>query len=238
MDLEIKRAFNAPFSEEKWYLKLIFPTIMAAIGMLYNPKLHIPPLYLAIVFIFSILPSLVLSGFFIQFQHNIIHNESPVLPVLKSNVLNYLKYGFKSLSYVLFYFLLIVLSAISLAVATKLPGGFKILLVITSVLAIIFLFLVLIIATSIFADRFCVKDAFNFNRIMSLMSKVRLEFLMFFLMLFVVSLMSTVIISTLTIIAIGTIFVPFVHALVQFIIGHLSAQVYKIAKYKLENTEQ
>ena len=52
MELSLKKALRSPISDEKWYLKIIFPSIMVILGNVGNEHLHlhIPDLYGFILF--------------------------------------------------------------------------------------------------------------------------------------------------------------------------------------------
>lgn len=42
--MDIKRAIKSPISDEKWYLKMIFLSIMVILGNVGNEYFHVPDL--------------------------------------------------------------------------------------------------------------------------------------------------------------------------------------------------
>ena len=91
MQLDIKKAFLSPFSEEKWYIKLIFPSFMAIFSLISNILAQEHKAEVLGLALITLLPFLVLYGFFAQFAHNEIHDELPLLPDLKTKVKQYFK---------------------------------------------------------------------------------------------------------------------------------------------------
>lgn len=233
MDLNIKKAIKSSFSEKKWYIKLIFPVIVTALGLVNNPNLHISQNIILLTNFISLLPVIVLVGFFIQFQHNEIHNEIPLLPSLDKRVKNYFLYGLNSLGIALIYIVLgfvlfFVLPNLfkNLGIANTLIGS---LANIGLILGFIFLFF----AINAYADYFKFKDAISIGRIFKLMSKVQ-PFDYFGFIFFAVGLTYYLSSSPNNIFLI---FSPFVAVIIRLTIMNMSAQLYKIAKNKLENKE-
>lgn len=245
MELSLKKALKSPISDEKWYLKIIFPSIMVILGNVGNEHLHlhIPDLYVIIVFLVSIIPNLILFGFFFQFQHNEINNENPLLPVLKSNIFTYLKYGFKSLAFDLFYLFLIGLVIISLMIGIKLAlynGIIKvigIMLGISSFISLIFFYFMWTFAGSAYADKFCLKDAFNYKWNLKLISKVKSEILVFVIYSFIIILLYLLIFYIFLMYIISIVLIPILAAASGLMLYNLQAQLYKVAKFRLKNNE-
>lgn len=233
MQLDIKKSFLSPFSEEKWYLKLIFPLIVAALGMVSNKTLHIDKSIVLIVSLLSFIPSVILTGFFFQFQHNEIHDQLPLLPILKTNIKKYLSYGILGIGIVLIYTIVAVL--ISGLLGFTLWNISKIVaLILLGILLILFAILISF-AQGTFADTFSFESAMNFNYILKLIAKAKGE-------IFIYMLISTALILGLS--AINTVLGLFKYALIlspiftvflQLITMNLQAQVYKLAKSRLEN---
>lgn len=243
MELSLKKALRSPISDEKWYLKIIFPSIMVILGNVGNEHLHIPDLYVIIVFLVSIIPNLILFGFFFQFQHNEIKNENPLLPVLKSNIFTYLKYGFKSLAFDLFYLFLIGLVIISLIIGLKLTlynGIIKAIgtmLGITSFISLIFFYFMWGFAGSAYADNFSLKDAFNFSKNLNLISKVKSEILVFALYSLIIILFYLLLFYIFLMYILSIVLIPVLAAASGLMFYNLQAQFYKIAKFRLENNQ-
>lgn len=239
MKLDIKKAYLSPFSEKKWYIRLIFPTIMAAMSFICNPNIQIMPRqYCNLFILITLIPGIILSGFFIQFQHNEIRNEQPLLPVLKSNISEYARHGIRSIIFILFYSVIdifIILLALIL-LKMELIKIISILISIIAVTAIIFVFIAANIAIAAYADNFNVEDAFNINRICLLIFSAKGEICVFLFMALILSLLSGIICAILGITIIGMFFIPIVIAILQLIIINLEAQVYKAAKFNLEST--
>lgn len=239
MQLDIKKAIQSPFSDETWFFKMIFPTIMVALGAIGDKHLHIPYLYVNIVFLVTIIPNLILEGFFLQFQHNEIKNEKPILPILKSNVFRYLKYGFKSLSFMGYYTALFLLTCILIYIFTKMTliksnGLVAIVLICVS----FFFFLIMyLMAQSTYAENFKLRDTFDFNRLLKLIVKAKSDILIFIVYSVAIILLYLFVFYWLAATIVGLLLIPFLSTAVGFALFNLQAQFYKIAKFRLENTE-
>lgn len=238
MQLDIKKAIKSPFSEKGWYLKMIFPFIMVVLSSVGEKHLHIPNLYVGIVALITIIPNLILTGFFLQFQHNEINDKEPLLPVLKSNVSNYLNHGFKSIGFMLFYFILFLIVPMFICMfLTKTSTKTMIILAIVLCCALLFLtYLLYMMAQNIYADKFCLEDAFNVKRVFNLISKVKMEILIYLLTAFLIIMMAAIIfyIFTIHFVIVSIILIPVLITLAEFMLVDLQAQVYKIAKCRLE----
>lgn len=248
MELDIKKAFLSPFSEEKWYLKLIFPVAVAALSfsanVLYN--LHSHKLEALLIALLAIIPSIILLGFFAKFAQNEIKGQPTLLPELKSQVSQYLVYGLKYIGVILIYtigLLLLtlgvsigigvmfgLLSAISLAM--KLLSAVVFLLVFIPLIIISLVFMTLILGA--FADNMSFEEAMNVKRIWSLMLKAKAEIAIYLLLAIALGIALSVITVILTVPRITIFLVPFFIALEQLISINLKAQVYKVAKSRLE----
>lgn len=237
MFLEIKRAFQSPFSEEKWYLKLIFPTIMSLVWLIYDFDKFIPQHYIKIITIISIIPYFVWMGFFTQFEHNEIHDEKPLLPILKTKVRDYLVLGLKATCTALFYTLIFILISIAFLLLVKISKPANIIFEVIFFILLLLFVLVASFATSCLADTFTLKSTFNISRILSLIQKVSVEIVIYILLTIALTVSTLVICFLLGVSIIGIILIPIMIAVMQLITINLKAQVYKIAKYRLENNE-
>lgn len=237
MNLDIKKAYLSPFSEEKWYIKLIFPVIMAAMTFICNPSMHIiPKQYFWFYILITLVPSIILYGFFIQFQHNEINDELPLLPSLKSNFAEFARYGVRSVIFTVFYMIIDIFLILLALILLKMSSGtvMSILICGIAVIAIIFVSIAANIAIGAYADKFQLGDAFEIKRIYKLMTKAKVEILIYIVMAVLISLLSGIICAILAITVIGMIFSPVVIAILQLTTLNLEAQVYKIAKSRLE----
>lgn len=233
MDLDIKKAFCSPFSSEKWYIKLVFPFIISACFLIFDKNWHLnKSTQIIAIFCFTI-PYLVLWGYFTQFQHNEIHNKSEILPILNNKLINYLTYGINlagiSLAYT-FFSVLIFIPIIPFFI-------FKVNLIILTLLAIayifiaVFLLIALIFSECSYADNFCFKDAFRFKYIFNLMSNVKFEI---FILISISILLSVILKFILMFTNIILVLYPFLRVFVKLVAYNIAAQVYKIAKRRLE----
>ncbi len=257
MNLDIKKAFLSPFSERKWYVKLIFPIIMTFLISLNNHKLlHLSHPYNAIIGIISFTSFLLLAGFYIQFQHNEIRNEFHLLPGLKFKVSQYFEYGFFSTFIIFFYVVpIFLLSIIPQTVASiamlilrfsHLASVLNMLITSISVLVGVFILLIdmflliaCIFALNAYADDLKMNINVNFKETFKFMSKVKAEVFIYaliaipldaitvFMTTFFIHIPILLIRSNLIFI-IAPIFITFMQ-LMKF---NLGAQLYKVAKSK------
>jgi len=233
MNLNIKKAFLSPFSEEKWYLKLIFPIIMAACNLISTRGLHVPESTVMIVSLISLVPSIILSGFFLQFEHNEIHDELPLLPVLNSKVNQYLIYGLNILGIALIYAFFMLLLFVIWALFVKLSGPFAIIIGIVVILAILYLCIVLGLALSSYADEFKFKDSMSFKRINKLLAKAPAEIFIYILVATGLVILASIFNIILLMAKFTFILAPIYMAIIQLTLVDLKAQVYKVAKSRL-----
>lgn len=249
MDLEIKRAFLSPFSEEKWYIKLIFPVIMVAFSLISHLAVHEHKMAAIILMLITLLPNLVLYGFFAQFAHNEICNEIPLLPSLKSKIKQYFSYGLKGLGFTLCYgivffiigFMLSFVVGLVLGILSAMLGLNKIILPIALIIIFVPILILsvafMVLVKGVFADNFSFKEALNYKRIFKLMAKVKSEIAIY--MLFAICLMILIVISVLilSLFKFTLILAPILVTIGGLISVNLYAQVYKIAKSRLENPQ-
>lgn len=234
MQLSMKKAFNSPFGEEKWYIKLAFPFIMAILGLIASAFYKDDNVSLAIINILTFIPGIILGGFYAQFAHNEIHDISPLLPDLDSNIGDYLKYGFKLLGIVCIYFSIAIAGILLGMVALKLQNFLALIALILIMLGMPLGFIFAIPAEGIFFDNFCFKDALDYKKVLALLSKVKMEIAVYFLICFCFMMLMTICNSIVEIFNLSLVFVAAFVAAAQLVIVNLSAQIYKIAKARLE----
>lgn len=231
MKLDISRAFQSPFSEEKWYIKLIFPMLMAAYGLLSSPVLFLPKKLLFAITLLCILPNIVLSGFFIQFQHNEIKDQDPLLPMLTGNIKKYFMYGLYGLGISIAFIILAAIVFFVGSIFVKIAWIFKPIVR----LALFALFMILVVgfimALNMYSEDFNFKAAFDYKRILKLLSAVKFEIIIYLIIAIVLCIGINVFSSFTNFMLIIS---PFFITVIQLILLNLNAQLYKLAKYNLE----
>lgn len=246
MKLDIKKAVLLPFSEEKWYLKLIFPSITIFLFLVLYPKPHMPVFAILISLLLIIISGIVLNGFFIQFRHNEICSLKPLIPELMEMLKDYFIYGLNSTGIHLMYAIPIFLLSII--------GHIRASIIIAILTSILFLlsYLILFIAGSFsqnaYADSFHFRNAVKFKKIFSLMSRVKLEIFIYLLVFGALILFGLFIWGAVAVIVrklhINThLFLILIYCIasitttvISLIVFNLQAQAYKIAKFRLENS--
>lgn len=253
MELDIKKAIKSPFSDPKWYIRLILPSFIFTFWVAIlssKPYVHkILALYpsILILFIFALVLLFIYAGFIVQFRHNSIYNLKPLIPDIKGNTGNYfvqgLCFGLINFAYFIINKLLELIGHIPVnGVMTLFLGIF--------ILCVYILFLIAgAFSQNIYADYFFFHKAFDYKKIFNLMSKVKKEIFIYFICFFVsmafyiITIIPFVIISKyihmqrtyflvllfLAVSAIGLILLLMLY--------NLQAQVYQIAKNRLENKE-
>ncbi len=232
MQLDIKKALQSPFSDEEWFVKLIFPIIVIILNALGSKYLNLPDLYKQIIFLVAIIPNLILEGFFLQFMHNEIKNQNTLLPVLKVNVFNYLKYGVKSLSFTIYYMILFILSFGLIYIFTEMTLlKFNVQVgIIISCISFFFFLIIYLMAQSAYAENFKLGDAFDFYKLIRLVAKARNHILFFIVYSAIIILLYLFVFYWLAATIIGILLIPLLSTSVGLFLFNLQAQVYKIAK--------
>lgn len=246
MELDIKKSFKVPFSQEKWYIKLIFPSIMAIFSLISNNLMQTNKPAVAILFLITLIPAIILNGFFLQFAHNEINDEYPLLPNLKSRIKEYLKYGAKYYGLIIIYAVILFFAGLLIGFASGFILGFlgldkTLLSILTIAIFLPLLILVccyLILVYGVFSDKFNFKEAFMYKKIMSLLSKVKAEITVYLLVVFGLLIVLSAMFMVLSIFKITLIIAPVLVAVQQLIAINLKAQVYKIAKTRLNEQVQ
>lgn len=244
MELNVKKAFRSPFSDEKWYMKLIFPSIVTFFGLLSNDLTPEYPFAAFILLVMLIIPTIVLSGFFAQFANNEIHDNFPLLPNIESKVKDFLEIGIKLLEVMIVYLLIFLTIAIVIGIALGVILGiiasvlnFKALVPIVSTLCFIPLGVLalafLAVVEGIFFDNFNFKESLDYKKALSLLSKVKLEIGFYILLFTCLTIATSIINMLLSPFAPSLLLICFLMAVVQMIFINIKAQIYKIAKERL-----
>lgn len=234
MALDLKKAFSSPFSEEKWYKKLIFPFILAIFNLMTNVYYKDSSLSSLIINFAVIILGIVLSGFYAQFGHNEIYDKSPLLPDLDSNVKNFFLYGTKLVGIMLIYFSLVLVGSLfGLSVLANL-----------NILALFGLFLMVlglfvgfplaVVAEGIFFDNFSFKESIDIKKVIKLLAKVKMEVLLYIIACICFMMIASMLNTIVSMFGVTIIFAAALSTIIQLALINFNAQVYKIAKSKLE----
>jgi len=234
MELDIKKALNSPFSEEKWHIKLILPFIVAILGLITSAFYKDYPTMSNIVNLISIIPSIILGGFYVQFAHNEIHDKTPLLPDLELGVMDFLKYGFKLLGVVLVYFSIAIIGLLLGLIAIKTQNLLALVALVLLLVGILVGFILSILAEGIFFDTFNFKEALDYKRVFKLLSKVKMEVALYFLVCICFMMFMSICNAIVESLNITIIFAAVFIAIGQLIVVNLNAQIYKVAKSRLE----
>lgn len=231
MELDIKKVFKSPFSEEKWYMKLIFPFIVMILS---SPIFTYAGGESPIISLSIIILSFILAGFYAQFGHNEIHDISPLLPELESNIGNFFKYGFKLSVIMSIYLLLVEIGLFLLFVGASTSPNLASIAFILIIIGMIIGFPLSIIAQGIFFDNFSFKEAFNVKKILQFLPKVKKEAIVYTLFTICFVLLSGICNALVKISGFTVIFTAAFLTIFQLAVVNFNAQIYKIAKLRLE----
>lgn len=253
MELDIKKAFLSPFSDTEWYINLIFPFAISLFSSFANSDFsNFPKEYNHLI---STVLLLLLAGFYAQFQHNEIHNIKPLLPTINSKYIKYLRYGFMSSIVTSLYvianvvllgvlkgilsriFLLFHLSHIAI-IAKIIIAIFFITAAIFSFFVILSLFIAWMFELCAYADCLKINRNMNLFHLLKMMSSVKSEILVYILILAIIlspflGYANTQFQSINLLIFIA----PIILIYAQLVGFNLAAQMYRVAKGKLKNTE-
>lgn len=253
MELDIKRAFLSPFSDIEWHINLsllVFISIFAS--LLRNNFSNLPQVFNHIIYAILFL---ILAGFYTQFQHNEINNEKPLLPKIKSKCIKYLKYG---LNVSIITTLYIMVSVSFFGVFNAILSKFLLishiphisesiliaLLVIGLLITIIFFFVlatffsVWTLALCAYADFLKLNVNMNLFYLFKMIKYVKSEMFVYILILFTL-LCPFLKYANPLLENINIIFfiAQVILVYIQLILFNLAAQVYRLAKVRLANTE-
>lgn len=253
MELDIKKAFLSPFSDTEWHINLsllIFVSIFAS--LLRNNFSNVPQVFNHIIYAILFL---ILAGFYTQFQHNEICNEKPLLPTIKSKCIKYLKYGF-TVSIITTLYIMVSVSFLGVfnAILSKfllishIPHASKSILIallaIGLLMTIIFFFVlatffsVWTFALCAYADFLKLNVNMNLFYLFKMIKYVKSEMFVYILILFTLLCPFLRYVNT-SLESINLIFfiAQIILVYIQLILFNLAAQVYRIAKIRLANTE-
>lgn len=246
MNLDFKKAFNSPFSEEKWYLKLVFPFTLLIIGVCLDLTIKALNLLNQMhmshkLLIIYLIQTLLLLGFYAQFGHNEVHDEIPLLPELKPNFIKFFKHGFLFLVIMAVYLSLLIIGGPMFFLGFLGAPDIVLRGLILMLIGIFIGFPLSIFAEGSFFDNFSFKEAFNIKRLLKLLLKVKKE-TFFYLLMVIFSMFITnicnwlILISRLNIIftILSIVFSVAILMIFQLTIINLNAQLYKIAKSRAE----
>lgn len=233
--LDFKHALKSPFSGSKWWLKLLPYYSTLALIITAVIILEHSPILSGIIFLFSIIPSLFVTGFDMQFAHNEIHGNTPLLPEWKPNLKSFIKYALK--------YFVILFAYIVMGLIIGIPiilGDNPVLTLLSIILYIVVglpVFILSFIAFRAFADTFCLKDAFNFSRVWALVKKVKEEIVIALLFWIVLEILVQILEIILKTNFVGIVLIPLIRMIKSLTIINIGAQVYKIAKYRLQGVQ-
>lgn len=240
MELNFKKVFSSPFSDDKWPIKVIFPAVMSILSFISNTWLQEHPMKTLVLFLIALIPGLILNGYFAQFGHNEIHDEIPLLPELGSGIEKFLKNGVKLFGVMTIYILIFALIASLLGIVLGVVAGLLNLKVIISILAIIIFipliviaFAFLVVAECAFFDNFSFKEALTYKQILILLSKVKAETFAYILFFACFMMVTSICMSIVYLFPFVVLFAALFLAIVQLITINFKAQIYKIAKSRL-----
>lgn len=240
MKLDVTKTYCSPFLDEQWYIKLIFPIIVNLYLNLFGDK------SLNWSHIYNYIPFLILAGFYIQFQHNEIHNKIPLLPTIKSKLITYFKYGFFSSIISIFYVIVVVLllsipkTILSITTLTlhfsDTNAITKIITTIAgvsiSIIALILITLSLLawgLALCAYADSLKINEKINLLKTFKMIAKAKYEVLIY---IFALIPIHAIFFSMLILTkhpSMTYFVIPIFYVFVQLIGLNLTAQLYKIA---------
>lgn len=230
----MKKAFNSPFSEEKWYSKLIFPFILAILNLMTNVYYQDSSLTSLIINFVVITLGVALSGFYAQFGHNEIYDQSILLPDLESNIKNFFLYGIKLVGIMMIYFSLVLVGSLFGLSALAHPSALAFFGLFLMVLGMFVGFPLAAVAEGVFFDNFCFKEALDVKRVIKLLAKVKMEILLYIIACICFMMIISGLNSIVSIFGVTIIIAAALSTIIQLALINFNAQIYKIAKAKLE----
>lgn len=233
MQLDIKKAFKSPFTEEKWHVKLIFPFVMSLLSLITNVYYNDSSLTSLVINFLVILPGIILSGFYAQFGHNEIHDHLPLLPDLEGSIKNFLTYGIKLVGIMLIYFSLVLVGSLLGLSALAHPSVLTLFGLFLMVLGLFVGFPLAVMAEGIFFDNFSFKESIDYKKVFKLLSKVKMEVLLYIIACICFMMIMSICTSIVTVLSVAIVLAAAVIALLQLALINFNAQIYKIAKSRL-----
>lgn len=234
MELDIKKAFKSPFLEEKWHIKLIFPFIVAILNLITNVYYKDSSLTSLVINFLVIILGIALSGFFAQFGHNEVHNQSPLLPDMEENIKNFFIYGIKLVGIMIVYFSLVLIGSLFGLTAYAHPSVLALFGLFLMVLGLFVGFPLAVVAEGIFFDNFNFKEALDIKKVFRLLTKIKMEILLYIIACICFMMLMSIFNSLVTIYSVTIIFVAAFVTAIQLALINFNAQIYKIAKSKCE----
>lgn len=234
MELDFKKAFKSAFLEEKWYTKLIFPFIMAILSLITNAFYKDTSMTSAVINLLTIVPGIILSGFYAQFGHNEVHDKSPLLPDLEPNIMNFFTYGIKLVGIMLIYFSLVFVGSLFGLSAFAHPSAFALFGLFLMIAGIFIGFPLAVIAEGLFFDNFNFKESLDIKKVFKLLTKVKMEVLLYIITCICFMMIMSILSSIVSLYGVALLFAAALVATIQLALINFNAQIYKIAKSKLE----
>lgn len=203
------------------------------------------PAQILLLLLICIVPAIVLYGYFVQFGHNEIHEKTPLLPNLESGIGEFLKNGAKLLGVTIIYTFIFALIAVILGIGLGVITGiiaalinFKALVPIIATLFFIpfgvFVFILFVLVEGAFFDNFNFKEALDYKRILMLVSKAKGEIAFYILFFICFTIFTSILTTIVSAINLTIILSAILLAIGQFISVNIKAQIYKIAKSRME----
>lgn len=243
MKLDIKKAFLSPFTGEGWFGKVTLFGILNIICFAFNEffKTNYDK-YLLLVFIICMPLGVMLSGYSLQYIHNEIYDIYPILPQWKQNIKSYLKKGIEYFGIVLSYcFIFLLLITPFGLILDKISGAYSNFIIMPIVFLIILSVMIIIqLETCSYSQRFEFKDCYEWQSFYGLISKVKKEIVISLFLFFLISALSGIFglimekTNSIIFMVLEIIIMPYILAATLLIPYNLSAQTYKIAKYRLD----
>lgn len=193
-----------------------------------------PKLVLIFFAVLYFLMNIILIGFIIQFQHIEIHDKALLLPNLNKKFKHYFLSGLKIIGITLFYFFYVI--GLSFCFSGFLHFGQVIKFITISLMYLGFVISIVAVLFSecSYADTFSFKKAIDLEYIFKLMAQVKLEVFLYVVLLFLFCIIKYTLYESKNT---GIFVYPFIITFLLLIMANFSAQLYKIAKNRIENKE-
>jgi len=250
LKLNIKKAFLSPFSDYGWFWKITLLGVLCTLSLGLNVSAKIGSKYLLIGFLIGFLVEMIKTGYFIKFIHNEIYDIKPLLPVWKYNILDFLKKGTKYyivlISYIILFlilFALFIAFPVSIFFASSEIVS-NIILIFFGILYAIFGMIFTQLVMCSYADNLKYENCYQFKFFLKLILNVKKEIVITLLFVFVFCtltlIFSEVIIKSNNLFVLITmnLLTPYFIVIELFTLYNLSAQTYKIAKYRIYNNSE
>jgi hypothetical protein len=147
--------------------------------------------------------------------------------------MNFLKYGFKLTGTMFIYFSLVILGAFLGFLGFSLSPTFAVIGLIVMGVGIILGIPLGILAEGVFFDTFTFKDTLDYKKVCRLLSKVKMEVGVYFLICICFMMLTSMCNSIVAALGFTIIFAAVFMTIGQLVIVNISAQIYKLAKTRL-----